>query len=115
LKTISWLQIPHHGSIHNFDSDLIFDSVRNCFVNVPERKKINKKTGEILHPSSKVVSDIRNKGCKVYELNESSYLIKLFIFRIGLRDIYSLENYLDYYPYINKNIIKENLELLRNL
>lgn len=73
LKTISWVQIPHHGSKDNFSRGLIFESVEKCFINVPLVSKH--------HPDIGVVSDIKNAGCQVYRINEFSKPMCLPIFK----------------------------------
>ena len=74
LETISWLQVPHHGSKDNFSQEIIFESVKNCFINVPRESKH--------HPDISVVFDIKSAGCQVHEVNELSEPICLVILKM---------------------------------
>ncbi|MGL6130994.1 MAG: hypothetical protein ACRCZ9_05210 [Fusobacteriaceae bacterium] len=77
INDIGVIQIPHHGSINNYQSDYIFKNVKECFINSPE---FNKRGW---HPNKKVVEDIENQKCKLHILTEKSSTLKYNIYSVG--------------------------------
>ncbi len=58
LRNLEWMQIPHHGSRRNLNSDLInYFNPKTAFVSAEGSKK---------HPSTKLVNAIKQNGRTVY-------------------------------------------------
>ncbi|MGL5051540.1 MAG: hypothetical protein ACRC6E_13070 [Fusobacteriaceae bacterium] len=77
INDIGVIQIPHHGSINNYQSDYIFKNVKECFINSLE---FNKRGW---HPNKKVVEDIEKQKCKLHVLTEKSSILKYNIYSVG--------------------------------
>jgi hypothetical protein len=67
---IGTLQVPHHGSVYDFDNSILHDNNIECAV---VSYGINNCYG---HPSEKVINDIKLKGVDVYRITEFSYIIQ---------------------------------------
>lgn len=59
---IGTIQIPHHGSKDNYKSDIL-DSRMNCAI-------ISHRENDIHHPHTNVMSDIRSKNCRPFNVTE---------------------------------------------
>lgn len=74
IDDIGVIQIPHHGSIGNYQRDLIFKNVKECFINCPT---VNNRGW---HPNKKVVDDIIQQKRKSYTLTEENSMLKYGIY-----------------------------------
>ncbi|MGL4902777.1 MAG: hypothetical protein ACRC3I_06885 [Cetobacterium sp.] len=74
IDDIGVIQIPHHGSIGNYQRDLIFKNVKECFINCPT---VNNRGW---HPNKKVVDDIIQQKRKSYTLTEENSTLKYGIY-----------------------------------
>lgn len=68
--TVSFIQVPHHGSVHNIGPRLL-----NCLVGpklaVPQKIKtafvsVASRTEDITHPSKRVTNAFKRRGAEVY-------------------------------------------------
>jgi beta-lactamase superfamily II metal-dependent hydrolase len=62
---IYWLDVPHHGSIKNFDKRLLDLKPKIAYVSA---------IGNIEHPNSIVVKHLKEIGCKVYSSSDGNIL-----------------------------------------
>ncbi|MDD4910646.1 hypothetical protein BU251_09025 [Candidatus Velamenicoccus archaeovorus] len=75
LKTLNFIQVPHHGSKHNIGPSLL-DSIVGEKLQEPAHLKTafvsSPKDGDPKHPSRKVVNAFMRRGAKVLATKEST-------------------------------------------
>lgn len=70
LKNIFWLGVPHHGSIKNLTTKLIYELS-------PDVSFISAK-GDNLHPSKNIIDALENKGSLIYCTSHSGNIFLSF-------------------------------------
>lgn len=68
LPNVGTIQIPHHGSVHNFNSSIIHPRVRAAIISYGKENKYG-------HPSDSVIGEITKKGAKTYLVSGDQHSI----------------------------------------
>lgn len=63
-KSIGTIQIPHHGSVHNFPEEIISEDIKCAIISFGT-------TNTFGHPSDKIIGDILSKNVTLYFVTES--------------------------------------------
>jgi len=63
-KSIGTIQIPHHGSVHNFSEEIISEDIKCAIISFGT-------TNTFGHPSDKIIGDILSKNVTLYFVTES--------------------------------------------
>lgn len=63
-KSIGTIQIPHHGSVHNFSEEIISEDIECAIISFGT-------TNTFGHPSDKIMGDILSKNIALYLVTES--------------------------------------------